>query len=316
VQSITKSTSNRVAFTQGLKLMGSQFSLKIVDTSVASAQFFAAKAVQEIRRLESQLSEFIPQSEISQINQNAGRKAVKVSTETYQLLHQCQYLSEITGGAFDITTAAAKSMYKFDRKAYGYPSQLLIEQKCQSINYQYLDLEKTNHAYLKNRGSKISLAAIGKGYAADKAKELLLNEGIESGVVNASGDIAAWGKNLEELPWFVGISDPEDSQTVLFKIPLNNCSLSTSGNQYQFFMSADTKYSHTLNPQTGQPLSGIKSVSIIHPSAQISDALATAVSVMGEKSGIRFVNTLKNTSCIIINEQNEVISSENIEINN
>ena len=295
--------------------MGSQFSIKVVETSKAKAERMTGKAIKEIERLESKLSEFIPASEINQININAGIRSVKLSREVYDLLLQCQYLSETTTGAFDITTAAAKRLYDFDRNSHVQPSQELIDNSSHRINYKYLDLDKTNHAFLKNRGSKISLAAIGKGYAADKAKDLLLNERIESGVINASGDIAAWGINLEKQPWWVGITDPNDTSQILFRIPLNDRSIATSGNQFQFFTSDGIKYSHTLNPKTARPLCGIKSVSIVHPSATISDALATAVNVMGEAKGIQFVNALKNTSCIIINEQNEVFTSRDIEIN-
>ena len=117
------------------------------------------------------------------------------------------------------------------------------------------------------------------------------------------------------MPWQVGISDPEHTGEVLLTIPLQNQSISTSGNQYQFFISDNTKYSHTLDPFTGKPSAGLKSVSIIHQSAQMSDALATAVNVMGEKAGMHFINSIKNTSCIIINEQNEVNYSKEIEVN-
>lgn len=311
----TKDHIRPIVYTRGLKLMGSQFSIKLVETSKAKAEKMTGKAIKEIQRLESKLSEFIPASEISQINISAGKRTVKLSKEVYDLLLQCQYLSEITSGAFDITTATAKSLYDFDRNSHSHPCQQLIDNSSHSINYKYLDLDKANHAFLQKQGAKISLAAIGKGYAAEKAKDLLLNERIESGVINASGDIAAWGINLEEQPWWVGIIDPNDTSQVLFKIPLNNRSISTSGNQFQFFTSEGIRYSHTLNPQTARPLCGIKSVSILHPSATISDALATAVNVIGEEKGIQFVNALKNTSCIIINDQNEVFSSSDIEIN-
>jgi len=100
---------------------------------------------------------------------------------------------KLPNGAFDITTAAAKDIYRFDKKSYRYPSQDLIRSRSESINYKILDLERTNYAYLKQKGSKISLAGIGKGYAADKAKELLLDLEVTSGVIDASGDIAAWG---------------------------------------------------------------------------------------------------------------------------
>ncbi|MGI9541851.1 MAG: FAD:protein FMN transferase [Cyclobacteriaceae bacterium] len=295
--------------------MGSQFSIKLVETNKGRAAHMTGKAIAEIQRLEAKLSEFLPGSEVSKININAGRNPVRLSEEVYQLLLQCQYISEITDGAFDITTAAAKNLYNFDRNSHRHPSQQLVDQRSQIISYKYLHLDKTNYAFLQKPDSKISLAAIGKGLAADKAKDLLLDEGIESGVINASGDIAAWGANLEGQPWWVGITNPDDNKQVLLKIPLRNRSISTSGNQYQFFTDDGIKYSHTLNPKTAKPLSGIKSVSIVHESATISDALATAVNVMGAEKGIRFVNAMRNTSCIIINDQNEVFSSRDIEIN-
>ena len=162
---------------------------------------------------------------------------------------------------------------------------------------------------------RISFAAIGKGYAADRVKSLLVNKGIQSGVINASGDLTAWGRNEDGSPWKVGIADPNDPTKIVLWIPIENASVATSGDYEQYFMRDGIRYSHTIDPKTGHPVTGIKSVTIVSPSAELSDALATAVFVMGKDVGMNFIEQLPHTHAVIIDEKNKISTSSKLNIN-
>ncbi len=159
---------------------------------------------------------------------------------------------------------------------------------------------------------RISFAAIGKGYAADSVKQKWLNLGVRSGYVNASGDLAAFGHTAQHTPWRIGIAHPDQPDKVLLFIPIENAAIATSGDYEQHFFYHGKRYSHNLNPKTGLPLTGLKSVSIISPSAELSDALATATYVKGLQDGLTFVNQLPQTHCVIIDENNHVHISKNL----
>jgi thiamine biosynthesis lipoprotein len=160
----------------------------------------------------------------------------------------------------------------------------------------------------------IGFGAIGKGYAADRVKKLFCEKGVQSGVINASGDLTAWGMRADGQPWKTGIADPDDLSRIVLWLPVNGLSVATSGNYIQYFDHEGTRYSHNINPLTGYPVKGIKSVTIISPGAELSDALATAVTVMGVQEGIQFINQLPETHCIIIDDHNKVYQSKNLQL--
>jgi len=161
---------------------------------------------------------------------------------------------------------------------------------------------------------RISLAAIGKGYAADCVRKLWLNNGIEHGVINASGDLTSMGKRANGQAWQVGIADPENRKKVLFYLPIDNIAVATSGDAEQFFIHKNKRYSHNINPTTGLPVIGLKSISVFSPSAELSDALATAVYIKGIEQGIHFINQLPHTHCLLIDNNNKIYTSKNLNI--
>jgi thiamine biosynthesis lipoprotein len=160
----------------------------------------------------------------------------------------------------------------------------------------------------------IAFGAIGKGYAADMVKRKLIQRGVTNGVINASGDLTTFGRRADGSLWKVGIADPNDPTRLLFWIPLENASVATSGNYEQFFELNGIRYSHNIDPRTGMPVRGIKSVTIVSSSAELSDALATAVTIMGVDVGLHFIEQLPGTHCIIINDQNKIFMSRNLRV--
>ena len=144
------------------------------------------------------------------------------------------------------------------------------------------------------------------------AKILLIQKGIKSGIVNAAGDLTAWGCHPNGKPWTIGIADPQEAQHSFSHLEITNTSIATSGNYEKFVMIGGKKYSHTINPKTGLPVSGIKSVTIISPNAEIADAMATPVMVMGIKTGLDLINQIKGLACIIVDDNDTVYTSKNV----
>lgn len=301
--------SNRV-----LKLMGNRFEFTVITENKEIGNQVIEQAIAEVKRIEELLSTFKTSSQANEINDQAGIKPVKVDREVLQLISRANKISAITDGAFDITYGSIdKSLWNFDLKMTSLPDQETALKTVDLINYRHLlinDEECT--VMLKNKGMRIGFGGIGKGYAADKAKQILQNLGIKSGIVNAAGDLITWGEQLNGSAWTIGIADPEQSSRPFSSLNISNMAIATSGNYEKFVIIDGKRYSHTIDPKTGLPVSGIKSVSIVCPSAELADALATPVVVMGVKVGLNLINQLKHVECVIIDDHDELYTSKNI----
>ncbi len=297
------------------RLMGSGFELKIVCESKAKAYHFLETGINEIERIEDLLSEFRDHTLTAKINQNAGIQPVQVDKEVYELIERSIKLSALTQGAFDISAGPLKKLYRFKNENFSFPEKEIIQNTLAKVGWEKIKLNLSDlSVFLTKKDMYISFAAIGKGYAADQVKKIWLENGVTAGVINASGDLTAFGNRPDGSPWNIGIANPDNKIKMLFYIPVKNASVATSGDYEQFFMHDGIRYSHNINPITGQPLKGIKSVSIFSPSAELSDALATAIYVMGVDTGLHFVNQLPNTHAIIIGDKNEVSFSKKLDL--
>jgi len=206
-------------------------------------------------------------------------------------------------------------IWKFDGSMISMPSSEAIKKSVEKVNYQNIILNpKEQTVFLKQKGMKIGFGAIGKGYAADKAKRLLQSKGVQAGIINASGDLNAWGKQPNDTDWMVAIVNPLNKEKVFSWLPVNNSAVVTSGNYEKYVRFNGELYSHIIDPRTGYPSKGILSVSIFTTSAELADALATSVFVMGKEVGLDFINQLKDVECIIVDGNNQIITSNNIEL--
>ncbi|MFA6058296.1 MAG: FAD:protein FMN transferase [Taibaiella sp.] len=293
------------------RLMGSDFELIFCGEEEESNSWLNS-GIAEIQRLEYLLTAFSDTSETAKINLNAGIAPVKVETEVWALIQRCIHLSGLTQGAFDITSGALKALYSFKHKTVAWPDKQVLAETLQITGYRHVDLQDNHEVYLKRKGMRIGFGAIGKGYAADCVKKLWMNAGVTSGVVNASGDLTAWGLQPDGSSWKVGIANPDHPQQIIMWLPVNDASVATSGNYEQFFDHRGIRYSHNIDPATGLPARFLKSVTVVSPSAELSDALATAVTIMGVEVGMNFINQLPHVHCVIIDEQNKVFTSEKI----
>ena len=299
-----------------LKLMGSRFDITVVANDSTQANKYIDTAVAEISRIEKLISSWNENSQTSEINRNAGIKPVKVDAELFNLIERAISISKLTDGAFDISYASMDKIWKFDGSMTTMPSEKEITASVEKVGYQNIVLDKNKSTiYLKLKGMKIGFGAIGKGYAADKAKILLMSKGVTSGIINASGDMNTWGKQTNGEDWKVAITNPMDKNKVFALLPITNGSVVTSGNYEKYVNFNGKRYTHIIDPRTGYPSTGIISVTVFAPKAELADALATSVFVMGKETGLDRINQLPKIECIIIDDNGNISKSKNIEIN-
>jgi thiamine biosynthesis lipoprotein len=302
-----------VTVSKTLKLMGSRFDITVVAVNEELGYINIDEAVAEITRIEKLISSWDQGSETSLINRNAGIQPVKVSLELFKLIERAKQISEITDGAFDISYASMDEIWKFDGSMKRMPSEEDIKKSVARVGYQKIILNEQDHSvFLKQPGMKISFGAIGKGYAADKAKELLVANQVVAGIINAAGDLTTWGTKVSGEKWLIGIANPLSKDKIFSWLPIVESSVATSGNYEKYVIFGGKKYTHIIDPRTGYPASGINSVSIFAKSAELCDALATAVFIMGKEAGISLINQLGGTEVILVDDQNKIYKSNGI----
>jgi thiamine biosynthesis lipoprotein len=194
------------------------------------------------------------------------------------------------------------------------PDAATAKRMVRLINYENVELNVQDQSvFLREKGMRIGFGGIGKGYAAEKTREWMRQQGITAGIVNASGDLTTWGKQPNGKPWTIGIADPNQSSTIFSYLEVSDMAVATSGNYEKFIVIEGRKYSHTIDPRSGLPITGIKSVTIITPNAELADALTTPVAIMGIEAGMDLVNQLQQVECIIIDDNDQIFTSQNIQ---
>ena len=294
--------------------MGNKFEIAVVADNTIWADECIDAAVFEIQRIEKLLTTYSNESETSLINENAGMAAVKVSRETYRLIERSIRISQLTQGAFDITYGSVdKRLWNFYTNMKSLPDKETARKMVRLINYRNIILnDERSTVLLKEKGMRIGFGGIGKGYAAERAKYIMKEMGADSGIVNASGDLTAWGYQPNGKPWTIGIVNPNMAAQVFSYLNVSDMAIATSGNYEKFIMIGGKKYSHTINPRTGLPVTGIKSVTIITPNSEMSDAMATPVMIMGIKAGMDMINQIKDMEAILVDDNDTVYASNNI----
>jgi len=302
-------------YKRALELMGSNFDITVVAQDSVQGNFFIDTAIAEIKRIEKLISSWDPNSQTSKINANAGVRPVTVANELFELIERAIAISELTDGAFDMSYAAMDAIWKFDGSMTNMPSEAAITASVAKVGFQHIILNKKEQTvFLKHKGMKIGFGAIGKGYAADTAKLLLMEKGVLAGIINASGDMNTWGKKPNGEEWKVAITNPMNKGNVFAVLPISNGAVVTSGNYEKYVNFNGKRYTHIIDPRTGYPSSGIVSVTVFAPKAELADALATAVFVMGTSVGLDRINQMPDVECIIIDDQGALTTSKHIAI--
>lgn len=292
-------------------LMGGRFDITIVGKNAASAEQNIDTVIAEISRIENLISDWKPTSQVSKVNQNAGIMPVQVDPEVFELTERALKLSAITNGAFDISFAAMDRIWKFDGSMTEMPSAEAIKKSVALVGFSNIILDKEKSTiFLKLKGMKIGFGALGEGYAADRCREMMLAKGIKAGIVNASGDMSAWGKQPGGKDWSIGITNPLKDDTVLAVVPLKKNAVVTSGSYRKFVEFDGKRYSHIINPATGYPSSGLISVTVFGSSAEMANGLSTSTMVLGKDAGRQLLNRFPDYSYIIITDQGEFLVSK------
>ncbi|WP_231374067.1 FAD:protein FMN transferase [Aureivirga marina] len=295
--------------------MGVSFVFTIEAENEKEGEKYLTIAEEEVRRIENVISSWKTNSETAMINNSAGKNAVSVSKELFGLIERSIRISKLTDGHFDISFASIDKIWYFDKPIEKIPDSVSVQKSVSKINYKNIILNKEKQSvFLKEKGMKIGFGAIGKGFAAEAVKRKLQKLGVKSGLINASGDLICWGKNPKSEKWQVAIANPNDKNNALGWFPLNNSSVVTSGNYENYVEFNGKKYTHIINPKTGWPVFGVQSVTIFCPNAELADALATSVFVMGVEEGLKLIDKLKNIECLILDSQGEIFTSKNLKL--
>lgn len=309
------SAHSQVLRHRAVTLMGSRFDITIVANEKAEAEAYIDTAIAEITRIENLISEWRPQTQVSQINSNAGIAPVVVDAELFALTERALYFSEISGGAFDISFAAMDRIWKFDGSMAEMPPEEAVKKSVEKVGYKNVLLDENKCTiFLKLQGMKIGFGATGKGYAADKTRELLMSKGVTAGIINASGDMNTWGTQPGGKPWTVGITNPVDNNEVFAVFPLKQSAVVTSGSYEKFVLINGKRYTHIINPVTGYPASGLSSVTVMGPGAEIANGFSTAIMVLGKDAGLELINRFPALRCIMVTDTGEILASKNVNL--
>ncbi len=268
-------------------------------------------AFTEIDRIEKLMSRFIVTSEIAEINASDSDE-IYISSETAYILQNSQVISDLTGGAFDVTLAELMELWGFTGDSPSVPDKSAIERLMKHTGnekYSVSGIDTIYRVKLEDPEVKIDLGGIAKGYAIKRAAEVLKESGVKSAMVDAGGDIVVIG-NKKGKPFNVGIKSP-DGEGIIGVIGAEDIAIVTSGDYERFFIEGGVKYHHIIDPATGYPARKCKSVTIIADDALVADALSTAVFVMGAEAGIQLVDGLDEVEAMIIDSDDEAHFSQN-----
>jgi thiamine biosynthesis lipoprotein len=295
--------------------MGGRFDITIVAKDSLSAEQNIDEVIAEISRIEYLISDWKPSTQISEVNQNAGIRPVKVDKEVFELTQRALQFSKVTNGGFDISFAAMDRIWKFDGSMTEMPSAEAIKKSVEKVGYQNIILDSVNSTiFLKLKGMKIGFGALGEGYATNKCKEMMLAKGIKSGIVNGTGDMSTWGYQPNGKPWNIGITNPFHPEKLLGVIPLSKGAVTTSGSYEKFVVFDSKRYSHIINPTTGYPVTGLCSVTVLGPNAETANGLSTSLMVLGKTDGLLLLDKFPDYSCIMITDNGKIVKSKNFRI--
>ncbi|WP_333876161.1 FAD:protein FMN transferase [Flavobacterium sp.] len=309
------STTAQIIHKRKLSLLGSPFEVTVVAKDTAQANEYEDIAVQEVKRIENLISDWIPTTPLSAINQNAGKQPVKVPLELIELIERSIKISKLTDGAFDISYASMDKIWKFDGSMKEMPSPEAIKKSVEKVGYQNIIIDKEKQTvFLKLEGMKLGMGGIGQGYIADKIKQLLIAKGCVAGLVNVSGDISTWGKQPNGESWKVGIKNPMNKNKIFATFPLEDTAVETSGSYEKYVTFNGKRYSHIIDTRTGYPATGLISVSVFAKTTELADALATGVFVMGKEAGMNLINQLPGIGCIMVDDEGKIATSNNIDL--
>ena len=265
----------------------------------------------EVARLDELMSTYIEDSMISEVNREAANRPVPVSEELFRLITRSLDISVLTRGAFDITFDSVGQHYDF--REHRRPDDATISAELPHLNYRLVETNPDDMTIrFLEKGVRINLGGIAKGYAVERGIEIVRQYGIMHARVTAGGDSRLLGDRRGQ-PWMVGVQDPRDADKIAVTIPLENEAISTSGDYERYFDEDGQRYHHIIVPSTGRPAGEVHSTTIIGPDAVLTDALSTSVFVMGVDQGLRLIATLPDYEGIVIDADGRMFYSDGLQ---
>ncbi|OPY87579.1 MAG: Thiamine biosynthesis lipoprotein ApbE precursor [Smithella sp. PtaU1.Bin162] len=295
--------------------MGTVITQKIYGANSKAA---AAEAISKIRELEKILSFYLADSDISLLNNSAGRGKVRLHPETFFLLTKSSEYAHLSGGEFNIMVGPLVKRWKVTAESPDVPSPAEIKSLLTLIDYRDLHLYKDDcSARLARKGQMVDLGGIAKGYAGDEVIKIYGKHGIKSAIVDIGGNICVLGLNTDGTPWNVGIQDPRRKRGIYIgSVSLSDKAVSTSGAYERFFPAGGKKYHHIIDPRTGYPSeSDLLSVTIIADSSLDTDALSTTIFILGLDKGIKLIKKIKGTEAVLIKNDGAIYATEGLQKN-
>jgi thiamine biosynthesis lipoprotein len=308
-------TNNLTTFRRTVRLMGDKFEISVVGNDPVLANEQIDIAINEVNRVEKLFSTFNEDSHLNQINRNAGIQPVKTNAEIFRLIDRALQISELTHGAFDITYFTGTG-YTGDDAALAENADVKIAPSPVMLtNYKLVEIDAVKQTvFLKEKGMRIGFGANSRGYAADRAKYILQMNGVSSGVINAGGDLLTWGTQSNLKPWTVAAADPEQRKQPFAHLDISNMAFATSVNAETYANISNKKFVSAMTAKKGFPVSEITSVSIMSPTAELADAMASPIINIGVNAGLYLINQLNQIACIIIDDQNRIYTSKDVNI--
>jgi thiamine biosynthesis lipoprotein len=273
------------------------------------------QAVDEIKRVENLMTTWRPDSELSRVNAAAGREAITVSQETFDVVKEALHTSEISEGTFDITFESLHGLWKFDQDLDAHPpSDADIKKLLPLVGWKKVKIDPAGPSIMiTSAGTKISLGGIAKGYGVDRAVALLDKAGLKSFYVQAGGDLFARGKKPDGNSWSAGVRDPRGPDGSFFALlPLSDHAFSTAGDYERSYIVGGKRYHHIIDPRTGSPATASRSVTIWATSALLADAVDDAVFILGPEKGMKLIESLDGVGAVIVDKDNNVWISDRL----
>ncbi|MFL0811068.1 MAG: FAD:protein FMN transferase [Agarilytica sp.] len=271
--------------------------------------------MQEMHRIDATLSPYKEHSELSRVNRDAAKVPLQVSQELYFLVDKSLYFSRVSEGAFDITFASLGRYYDYRKKEK--PDANQHKKLLPAVNYQHIQLNKAEQSlYFSHPHVYIDLGGVAKGYAVDRAAQILRQAGIRHATISAGGDSRVIGDKRGQ-PWLIGVKNPRQKPgepDALIRMPLTDVAVSTSGDYERFFIDEENneRVHHILNPKTGKSASRVVSVTVLGAKGVDTDPLSTTVFVLGVEKGLALVNGLPGFDCVIIDSHGKAHYSDGL----
>lgn len=296
-------------------MMDTLVTIKVYGSDKAKLQQSVNEAFNEMRRI-AELADHFPAvgtaaynaSDICKINQNAGIKPVTVQQDTVEMLLLARKYAELSKGAFDPTIGAVMRLWNFGGDKPTPPKPEAISQMIAVSGFNYLEIDQQKSTvYLNKKGVQLDLGASAKGYATEKAYQLLKKRGIEKALIDAGGNIRTIGRNRDEKPWKIGIKDPRKEGALIAVVSVTDGSAVTSGDYYRYFEKDGVRYHHILDPRTGYPSNHTISATIITENSAVADILSTACFVLPPKEALAFAVGIDGVDLLLITSDKKIM---------